>query len=160
MVNSTTGYTNMLLPCKKNITLYEYQLFDSSNQQKPITLNKASILSIKPFKISGLHQKNNEIHFDIDREIEFEVIAKSFIAICSLGSITAKVEVIGNTHQYFCTYSDIKVFDRKVGLQIMIIVDNSKIEIASSLSQSLLSKSPTFISPNNIKIKLMKYHYY
>ena len=75
----------MHLPCKKNITYYKLQLYDENNMLTPISLRDTSLLTIQPYDIVEFNQINQKVFISVDREIEFEVLAKSFSVYCKLG---------------------------------------------------------------------------
>jgi hypothetical protein len=67
---------SLYLPCKRNITYYKFNLY--SNEGDLLSVGRANVLSINPFQIREIRQKNDKVYFEVDREIEFELLSKSF----------------------------------------------------------------------------------
>jgi hypothetical protein len=67
-----------MLPCRKNLTYHNYQLYAREDRSNPVMVSKGHILALNPFNIRTFLQKNDKVYFEVDREIEFEVLSKSF----------------------------------------------------------------------------------
>ena len=61
-----------------------------------LTLDKHTLLTIV--------QKNEKVFFEVDREIEFELIAKSFDIRCEVGNSTTSRVMVNEFHQFYCVY--------------------------------------------------------
>ena len=83
------------LPCKKNLTFYRFQLYYQDDLNNPVSPNKASILTLDRYSLLNILQKNEKLFFEVDREIEFELITKSFDIRCELGN-SSRVRVMVN----------------------------------------------------------------
>ena len=90
--SETTAIASLYFPCKRNLTYYRFNLY--SNEGDVLSVGRANILTVNPFQILGLHQRNEKLYFEVDREIEFELLSKSFTIECQLGnSSKSRVQV-------------------------------------------------------------------
>ena len=62
-------------------------------QNSPLSISSGSLLTVKEFKITDITFKNNNLYFGVDREIEFEVLAKIFTLTCSLEDQSSQVRI-------------------------------------------------------------------
>ena len=74
--SETVATASIFLPCRKNLTYYRFNLH--SNQGDLLSVGRANVLTINPFRIMDIHQRNEKVYFEVDREIEFELLSKSF----------------------------------------------------------------------------------
>ena len=86
------------LPCKKNLTFYRFQLYHPDDLNNPVSVNKASVLTMDRYSLLNILQKNEKLFFEVDREIEFELVTKSFDIRCELGNSTRVRVMINEFH--------------------------------------------------------------
>lgn len=94
--------TSLNLPCKKNLTFYRFHLYHPDDLINPVSPYKASVLSLDRYSLLNILQKNEKLFFEVDREIEFELITKSFDIRCELGNSTRVRVMVNEFHQFYC----------------------------------------------------------
>lgn len=100
--NSNEALASINLTCKKNLTFYRFQLYHQDDLSNAASLNKANILTLDRYSLLNILQKNEKLFFEVDREIEFELISKSFDIRCELGNSTRVKVMVNEFHQFYC----------------------------------------------------------
>jgi hypothetical protein len=96
-------------------------------------VNKASLLALERFSIRSLQQKGTKMFFEVDREIELEVLAKSFDIQCELGNSSMTKVLINEFHQFYCSLEGQRFDSKPLNLRLLLIrEDQTALEIAQS----------------------------
>lgn len=77
-------------------------MYHSDDLANPASHNKASVLTLDKYTLLSILQKNDKLFFEVDREIEFELIAKSFEIRCEVGNSTWTRVMVNEFHQFYC----------------------------------------------------------
>ena len=88
----------LFLPCKKNLTYYKFELYSRGEFSTPSSVGSANILAVTPFSLVNYYQVNEKLFFEVDRQIEFELLSKSFTMACNFGASTLSSVMINEFH--------------------------------------------------------------
>ena len=73
------------------------------------------------------YQVNEKLFFEVDRQIEFELLSKSFGMACNFGASTISSVMVNEFHQSYCSYEGIKLDVAASVLSIEMAIDNGSV---------------------------------